>query len=292
MTTPSDDQQAIDPGEFQETQRAAWSSVASGWSEWWDTFERGASNLNERLVERSRVRAGARVLDVATGVAEPAVTAAKVVGPTGSVLACDLSPEMLRFGKERADQAGLSNIEFLEVDAHELDLEEASFDAAVSRWGVMLMLDPARVVANIHRALRPGAYFAASVWGAPQTAPFLATPMRAARSVLNLDPPPADAPGPFRLCAEGALDKLFEDAGFREVAHESVTVHMNFNSFDEYRQFLGDLSSSFKRMLAELDSDQRERVWKEVERQTLEYRADDGRLLFANQAWCVWGLRA
>ena len=198
---------------------------------------------------------------------------------------------MLRFGAARAKNAGLQNIEFLEVDAHELDLEPASFDAAVSRWGIMLMLEPARVLAHIHAALRPGAYLAASVWGDPMSAPFLATPMRAARAVLSLDPPPADAPGPFRLCDEGALDDLMRAAGFTEVEHESVTVHMNYASFAEYREFLGDLSSSFKRMLAEHTPEERERVWSAVERETEPHRQTDGRLTFANQAWCVWGLR-
>jgi len=284
--------QPIDPAEFQESQRAAWSSVASGWSEWWDIFEQGASNLNRTLVDRSRAASGDRVLDIATGVAEPAVTAARTVGPTGSVLATDLSSEMLRFGVERAKSAGLDNIEFLECDAHELALEPGSFDAAVSRWGIMLMLDPSRVLENIHSALRPGATLAASVWGDPKSAPFLATPMRAARSVLDLEPPPADAPGPFRLCDEGALDALMLRAGFTEVEHESVTVHMNFASFREYRDFLGDLSSSFKRMLAELTEAERESVWAAVERETEPHQHSDGRVLFANQAWCVWGLRS
>ncbi|MFT5284910.1 MAG: ubiquinone/menaquinone biosynthesis C-methylase UbiE [Planctomycetota bacterium] len=284
--------QPIDPIEFQTTQRTAWSSVASGWSEWWNVFELGTSNLNRRLVEQSGAVKGDHVLDVATGVGEPALTAAKVVGPSGRVTACDLSPEMIRFAAERAQRAELTNIEFIEVDAHELDFEAESFDAAVSRWGLMLMLDPARVLTHIHAALKPKARLAASVWADPKTAPFLATPMRAARVELGLESPPDDAPGPFRLAEKGALAALLIDAGFQDVSSEIITVHMNYASFAEYRSFLGDLSSSFKRMLSELTHDQREAVWNAVERETDPYKDEAGRLLFANNCWCVWGTKA
>ena len=282
----------IDPIEFQATQRTAWSSVANGWSDWWNVFEAGASNLNRRLVEKSGAKAGDRVLDVATGVGEPALTAAQVVGPGGQVTACDLSPEMLRFAAQRAQRAELSNIEFVEVDAHELDFEAERFDAAVSRWGLMLMLEPARVLEHIHATLKPEARLAASVWADPMNAPFLASPMRAARRELNLEAPPADAPGPFRLAEEGALDSLFRTTGFEAVESELITVHMNFESFAEYRSFLGDLSSSFKRMLSELTPDQREAVWNAVERETAPHKDAQGRLLFSNGAWCVWGTKA
>jgi ubiquinone/menaquinone biosynthesis C-methylase UbiE len=281
----------IDPAEFRNTQREAWSSVAAGWSRWWEVFEVGAGHLNRLLVERSGARPGDRVLDLATGIGEPALTAAHVVGPTGSVLACDLSPRMLEFAAERARRAGLSNLEFAESDAQDLELEPESFDAAVTRWGLMLMLEPSRALDRVRQALRPGARLAASVWAAPETAPFLATPMRVARRVLDLEPHPPDAPGPFRLAAEGALDELFTRAGFREVDHEPATVHMSFESARGYREFLGDLSSSFRKTLADRTDEERDRVWAEIERETLPWTDAAGRLVFDNQAWCVWGRR-
>ena len=87
------------------------------------------------------MQSGSRVLDVAAGYGEPALTAARYVGPEGRVVATDISAEMLAFGRERATAAGLGNVEFMESDASSLDLPRASFDAAVSRWGIIFEPD-------------------------------------------------------------------------------------------------------------------------------------------------------
>ena len=93
-------------------------------------------------------------------------------------------------------------------DAHELEPEPALFDAALSRWGLMLMLDPARVLARVHAALRPGAGIAAAVWDEPEHVPFLRASRRALERVLEVPRAGSDEPGPFRLAREGALDEL------------------------------------------------------------------------------------
>ena len=84
------------------------------------------------------------------------------LAPDGRVLAVDLSDEMLSFARRRAADANLE-IEFVQANAEELELEEHSFDAAVSRWGLMLMLRPELAAGHIRRALRPGSRFATSV---------------------------------------------------------------------------------------------------------------------------------
>jgi enediyne biosynthesis protein CalE5 len=81
-----------------------------------------------KLVELAGIRTGQRVLDIATGIGEPAVTAARAVGDKGYVTATDISPEMLAIGKQRAQHEGLKNIEFREGDAEMLDLPSSSFD--------------------------------------------------------------------------------------------------------------------------------------------------------------------
>src|SRR6266403_5012356 len=122
-------------------QKLAWDDSADGWKQWWPTFERAAQRVNERLVELTGARAGNRVLDIATGSGEPALTAARAVGQSGRVVAVDMSPGMLAIARERVEAAGLKNVELVESDAESLNLDAHSFDAVLCRWGLMFMPD-------------------------------------------------------------------------------------------------------------------------------------------------------
>ncbi len=92
-----------------------------GWKEWSEFNDSADGHISERLVELADVQSGSRVLDVAAGYGEPALTAARKAGPEGRVVATDISAEMLAFGRERAAAAGLGNVEFMESDASSLD---------------------------------------------------------------------------------------------------------------------------------------------------------------------------
>src|SRR3954464_10230592 len=131
------DSKRIDPVGFREAQHRNWESAAVGWMEWSEFNDRADRHISERLVELAGVRSGSRVLDIAAGYGEPALTAARTAGPEGRVVATDISAEMLPFGRERGAAAGLSNVEFVQSDACSLDFPRASFDAAVSRWGII-----------------------------------------------------------------------------------------------------------------------------------------------------------
>src|SRR6476659_8024871 len=105
---------AIDPTEFRAGQRNSWNNAATGWDKWAPQMLEWTGHVSRRLVELAEVQPGSRILDVAAGLGEPALTAAKAAGPEGSVVATDISPEMLAHARERAAAAGLSNIEFIE----------------------------------------------------------------------------------------------------------------------------------------------------------------------------------
>src|SRR3954470_14209438 len=128
---------SIDVAEFRAAQRNSWNKAATGWDKWAKKMLDWTGHVSERLVELAGVETGSRVLDVAAGLGEPALTAAYKVGPEGSVVATDISPQMLAYARDRAAAAGVSNIEFIEAEASKLDFPEASFDAAVSRFGII-----------------------------------------------------------------------------------------------------------------------------------------------------------
>src|SRR4051812_20741636 len=120
---------AIDPVGFREAQHKNWDSAAGGGEEGSEVNDSADRDNRERLVELAGVQRGSRVLDVAAGYGEPALTAARKAGPDGRVVATDISAEMLAFGRERAAAAGMGNVAFMETDAASLDFPHASFDA-------------------------------------------------------------------------------------------------------------------------------------------------------------------
>jgi len=281
-----------DPSEDVLTrQRDAWTAVADGWRRWWPTFERAAQGVNERLVELAGVGPGQRVLDFATGIGEPALTAARAVGPGGAVLGFDLAADMVRHARERAAEAGLDQATFAVGDAHALELEDASFDAALARWGLMLMVDPGRVLEVVGRALRPGGRLAAAVWAEPERVPFLALPTTALRRALGVEPPPEDEPGPFGLAGPDDAPALLRAAGFADVRSEEVEVEFRFDSLERFHAFLTDLSSTTRSLLAERTEAERERARAAVFEALAPFVEPGGAVRMANLSRCVVGTR-
>ena len=126
--------QAFDPIQYKAGQRQLWDTVAPGWKKWWTTQEQAAQPVSDRLVALAEIRPGQRVLDVGTGIGEPALTAAHRVGTAGHVVATDQAPQMLAIAQERALVLGVQNVEFRDMDAEALDFPDGSFDAILSRF--------------------------------------------------------------------------------------------------------------------------------------------------------------
>jgi SAM-dependent methyltransferase len=201
----------------------------------------------ERMLDLAGVGAGDRVLDVAAGTGEQTLAAARRVGPTGSVLATDISASMLAVAADVLRQEGWSNVETLVADAQRLDLPPDSFDAAISRFGVMLIPAHQEALSAIRRALKPGGRLAAKVWSTAERNPFFALPLGILQARGLLPPPEPGQPGsgPFALGTLDALAHVFRQAGFRDVAIEPVEIRWRFPSvaatLDYYRLNVGAL---------------------------------------------------
>jgi enediyne biosynthesis protein CalE5 len=131
----------FDLDKFKVEQRKSWDTVASGWKQWWKTFENDSQHVRDNLMDLEGIRSGSRVLDIATGIGEPAISAAKVVGKDGHVAATDMSAEMLAFAEKRSRYLGLDDImDFRQSDAEHLELgTNVAFDTALCRWGLMFI---------------------------------------------------------------------------------------------------------------------------------------------------------
>src|SRR5919202_1509694 len=170
MTSSSSPSSSFDSEQFKIDRSQRWDSVAAGWKEWWQTIEVAAQKVSDRLVELAEIKPGHKVLDIATGIGEPAVSAARKlveldgsgnkIIDTGYVLATDISSEMLTIAKQRAAALGLQDIiEFRQDDAEMLELADSSFDVVLSRWGLMFMPNLNNTLSRIHQVLGPGGRF-------------------------------------------------------------------------------------------------------------------------------------
>src|SRR3954454_16532673 len=257
---------AVDPVDFRKTQHRHWYSAAVGWKDWSEFNDRADRHISERLVELAGVQPGSRVLDVAAGYGEPSLTAARKAGPEGRVVATDISAEMLAFGRERADAAGLGNVEFIESDASSLDFPDASFDAAVSRWGIIFEPDAEAAAGRIRGFLEPGARMAIASWGEPDQVPFLSIPMRTAMKRLGLPPPPRGTPGPLSRPTPAAVAALLEGGGFSNVAVEQNEVSYEFDSPEQFTAYIRAIAAPIRLMIEQHAGDAQEEAWHEITR--------------------------
>src|SRR3954468_761124 len=261
---------AIDPVDFRAAQHKHWDSAAVGWQEWSEFNDGADRHISERLVELADVQAGSRVLDVAAGYGEPALTAARRAGPEGSVVATDISAEMLAFGRERATAAALGNVEFIESDASSLDFPPESFDAAVSRWGLIFEPDAEAAAGRIRGFLKPGARIAISSWGEPDQVPFLSIPMRTTMELLGVPPPPAGTPGPLSRPTPAAIGGLLEGGGFSDVAVEQDEVTYEFESPEHFTAYIRAIAAPIRAMIEQHAGEAREGAWEAITRAAAE----------------------
>jgi enediyne biosynthesis protein CalE5 len=281
--------QSIDPSEFRGAQRQQWDSAATGWKKWSGWMDSHAAPASERLVELAGIEPGDRVLDVAAGYGEPAMTAARRAAPDGTVVATDISEEMLAYGRERAADRGVENIEFMHADASALDFPAESFDAAVSRWGIIFDPDGEGAASRVRGFLKPGARFAISSWGDPDRVPFIARPMRTILGRLELQPPPPGTPGPLSRPTPDAIGGLLEGGGFSNVETEELELTFEFESPEEFAVYTNDIVAPLRKLVAEQPEEMQKELWAAVADDVRGDSEDGGRLVLRNQVLLAVG---
>jgi len=254
----------VDSKKYKEDLRHGYDNAAPGWQKWWKTIETATEGVSKRLVELAEIKPGSKVLDIATGIGEPALTAAKQVGKTGEILAIDISPQMLSFAKERAISLGLQDlVEFKEGDAETIDLPSSTFDAALCRWGLMFLPNPKAGLSNIYRSLVKGGHFAAAVWATPDKVPFISVPMNIVLKETNS--PPQGTLGSFSMSDQNNLKKIYEESGFMHHIIERINVVSDFDSTDDFTAFTIDHGGpALQKILAGQTNERREQILKAI----------------------------
>jgi SAM-dependent methyltransferase len=217
------------------------------------------------MLDMADVRTGSRVHDVAAGAGEQSLAAAWRVGPSGFVLATDIAPNLLVFAAEAARKVGLSNVQTCVMDGENLELEAESFDAVISRVGLIYFPDQQRALTGMRRALEPGGKIAAIVYSTPENNKFFSLPIAIIRRRAQLPPPLPGQPGPFSLGSPGVLEDAFARAGFRDAQTRVVAAPLRLPSATEFVRFARESFGALHQMLAGLTEAERAATWEEIE---------------------------
>jgi SAM-dependent methyltransferase len=270
-TTPT-----FDPAAYKATTRAQWEQAAEAWHRWGPTLEAWLGPATELMLDLAAVTEGSRVVDVAAGAGGQTLAAARRAGPTGHVLATDISPAILSYAASEAVRAGLRNVAVQEVDGEALDVEAGGYDAVVSRVGLIYFPDRAAALAGILRALRPGGRFATITYSTPEANGFFSVPVSVIRTRAQLPPPAPGQPGPFSLGAPGVLESALGNAGFVDVEVRRVSAPLRLPSAAECLRFERESFGALHQMLAGLDADAREAAWAEIAERLAGFDGPDG----------------
>jgi ubiquinone/menaquinone biosynthesis C-methylase UbiE len=290
--------------QYKKGQRQGWDSVAEGWEKWWKTFEHDAQKVNERLIELAKIEEGNRVLDIATGIGEPAITAAKKVGAKGYVLAIDISPKMLSIAKQRAESLGLQNIvEFKEIDAEKITLDSQGkqqpssslpFDVVLCRWGLMFFPNLTYTLSKIYQLLLPGGRVAAAVWSEPAKVPKLSTAIDIVIQQVGISSSSghyAEILRPFSLVNVNIVKDALIEAGFKDIYIETLNITFDFNSADDYADFANAIIAPIHNTLASETDERKERIWRavkeEVTRKYSDKALEKGYIKMNNETICI-----
>ena len=196
--------------------------------------------------------------------------------PNGYVLATDVSSKILDFAARNARAAGLANVETKVLDGENLDLPEASFDAVISRVGLIYFPDQQRALAGMRRALKPGGRVAAIVYSTAESNKFFSIPVSIIRRRADLPVPLPGQPGPFSLGAPGVLDDQFAKAGFRDIETRRVAAPVKLSSAAECVRFEKESFGALHQMLAGLDEIGRSAAWTEIEQKLSDFEGPSG----------------
>lgn len=237
-----------------------WERSAHGWETRADRVAKLGMPVSAWMIDRLGLQPGARVLELAAGPGDTGFMAAELVRPGGTVISSDASEQMLAVARARAEGLGVSNVEFLRLELEWIDLETASVDGILCRWGLMFAVDQGAAIREMRRVLRPGGRLALSTWAGPELNPWATIPTEALVELGHAKPPDPTVPGMFAVSDHARLRTLLEDGGFVEIVLDDLDLERTTENTRTYIDETRDLSLAFAEVLERLSVEEREAV--------------------------------
>ncbi|MES2154586.1 MAG: methyltransferase domain-containing protein [bacterium] len=267
---------AFDAETYKATTKTQWEKAAEPWSRWGPTLHTWLGPATQQMLDMAGLRPGGAVLDVAAGAGEQTLAAARRVGPTGKVLATDISPRILEFAAHGALDAGFRNVATQTADAENLEHPEASFDAVICRLGLMFFPELPRALRGFLRVLKPGGRFAAIVYSTPENNGFFSVPIGIVRRRARTPPPLPGQPGPFSLGASGVLENAVKEAGFRDVQTLWLQAPLCLPTAADCLRFARESFGALHQMMATLSAADQEAAWAEIGMALRQFETNEG----------------
>jgi len=269
-----------------------WTGSAPYWEKHRDVIRQMFAPVTQALVEDGQIGTGHVVLDIATGPGEPALSVAGRVGPNGKVFGIDPIPEMVAAARRAADRLELRNVQFDVAFADKMPFPADTFDAVISRFGVMFFPSPVDGVREMLRALKPGRKLALAVWHFAENNPFHYSLSRVIDRYVESPPLAPDALDAFRFATPGKLRAILSEAGASSVSERLLQFTIQAAiSLEDFWTLRIEMSEKLREKIVRLSNDQ----VNEVKRQTLaslrEYSTDSG-MSFPAEVLIVSGAKA
>lgn len=204
--------------------------------------------LEEILVDAVVTAHARRVLDVGCGTGGTTVAIARRLAGAGTCTGVDLSGPMIASARRRSGQAGVA-VDFIVADAQSYRFPAATFDAVVSRFGVMFFADPVAAFANLHQASAPGATLRQLVWRSAEENPFMTAAEEAASSLLpDLPARRPNEPGQFGFADREYVRRILTASGWSEVTLQPLDVPclMPAGELERYLSNLGPVGRALQ----------------------------------------------
>lgn len=270
----------------------AWNSVAPFWDKHREVIRQMFAPVTDALIEGGRIAGRHTVLDIASGAGEPALTVAALVGSEGRVCGVDPAPEMVAAARRGADHLGFKNVQFDVAFADHLPFPDNTFDAVISRFGVMFFPSPRDAVREMLRVLKPGRKLALAAWHYVERNPFFYAVKQIIDQYVDSPPPAPDAPDAFRFAGPGKLRDVQCEAGAMEPSERLLQFAIQAPiSAEDYWTLRCEMSDSLREKVATLSKEQSA----EVKRQSIEavrkYSTDRG-ISFPAEVLIVCGTKS
>jgi SAM-dependent methyltransferase len=272
--------------DIRQQSRARWTATAKGWGVRADQLRRATMPVAEWMVDAIGPQPGDTLLELAAGPGDTGFLAAELVKPGGTLICSDFVPEMLNVAQERAQALGLDNVRFKQIDAETgIDIEAASIDGVLCRWGYMLMADPVTALLQTRRVLKPGARLALAAWTSPDENLWSALPARELiRRGLEERPDP-DAPGQFAWAPEGVIGERLEEAGFVDYEVAAVDFTVAYASLEDWWASTRDMSMRFADATAGMDSGTTSEIQAALAEAAAPFTDGDGAIALPARTW-------
>jgi SAM-dependent methyltransferase len=272
---------------YRETSLQTWGEMAPGWEDRREWILGITGAINQWLVNRVDPQPGQTILDVAAGTGDLGFSAAARVGEDGGIICTDFAPEMVEAARRNGAQKGLGNVEYRVLDAERMDLGDDSVDGVLSRWGYMLMADPAAALGETRRVLRDAGTLAFAVWQTPDRNPWAALPGMTLVQRGHMPPPEPGAPGIFALGEADRVRELVTGAGFGDPELEELTFEWRYSA-DDLWETLTRLAGPLAKVLNQLPADERDATRAAIEESLAQFVQGDELVVPA----ACWGVVA